>query len=338
QPPQAPTPAPTPAPNPGPAQSAPAKPGSAWERNSMLAPIQIESLTLTPVIVNKPPSAKEQVDMLVLDEAMAAKKVKIREVSSEDVNSLTLINSADQPVFVLAGEVIIGGKQDRIIGTNIVIPPKSTQDVPVFCVEHGRWDNSSKEFTSARALAHGRLRGKANYENQSEVWSEVATKNAQRKTKTATDTYRKVAVQQSDGTLRNWEKRIGDALGKLPAADRERMVGYVIALNGKVATVDVFQSPTLFRKLEPKLVKSYATEALDVTAAKDAKPPTQQAVYDFMADADKAAEEHAYESRASASKKYKGERAAKAKVQWKPTADAAPPAAAPSVYENYQAK
>jgi hypothetical protein len=307
------------------------------EKAALLAPIQVDSLTLTPIVATAAPTGK-QLEVLTLDEAMPAKHVRIRESESESVNHLTMINSSDKPVFVLAGEVIIGGKQDRIIGANTVIPAKSTQVVPVFCVEHGRWDNSGKEFATARALAHGRLRGKANYEAQGDVWQEVATKNGQRNTKNSSDTYRHVAAQQSDGTLKHWQKRVDDALAKVPPADRARMIGYVIALNGKVATVDMFQSPALFKKLEGKLVKSYVTEAIDIATAKDVKPPTAKEVKEFMFDADKAAEVQAYETSASSAKMYKGSRASKAKVQLKSAPNAAPAAADPSVYENYQAK
>jgi hypothetical protein len=242
-------------------------------------------------------------------------------------------------VFVMAGEVIIGGKQDRIIGRNTVIPAKTTQEVPVFCVEHGRWDGKTKEFTTAKALAHGRLRGQASYAAQQDVWNEVAAKNKARKTETASGTYRQVAQQQSDGTLATMEKQIEAALAKLPAADRTRMVGYAVALNGVVATVDLFGSPALFKKLETKLVRSYLTEAVDIAARKDVRPPSAADVKSFMADADKAAEQKAYDTAAAATVINSGARASKAKVDYKPKAGDAPPSAAtpPALYENYQA-
>ncbi|HLL25299.1 MAG TPA: DUF6569 family protein [Kofleriaceae bacterium] len=310
-------------------QAAPAKDPLAGTR--LLESIQVDSLTLTPIVATAPTSSKT--DVLVLDEAMASNKVRIKELASEDVNSLTFINKSQQPVFLLAGEVIIGGKQDRIIGMNTIIPANTTQTVPVFCVEHGRWDNSSKEFTSAKALAHGRLRGKASFAAQGDVWSEVADKNERRKTKSSTDTYRQIAQQQTDGSLKTWQKRVDQALAKVPAADRANMIGYVVALNGKVATVDMFQSPTLFKKLESKLVTSYVTEAVDLVATKDAKPPTPKQVYEFIDDAEQAAEESAYSTRAAKSLKKSGRVTGKAKV-----VDAAAPDSAPAVYQNYQAK
>lgn len=326
-----------PPPKPAPPTKVTAK--DAMAGSKMLAPIQVDSLTLTPIVAEtKTAATGPKVDVLVLDEAMASKKVRIKELESETVNTLTFINKSEQPVFILAGEVIIGGKQDRIIGTNTIIPANTTQTVPVFCVEHGRWDNSSKEFTTAKALAHGRLRGKASLmSSQSEVWDEVAKTNETKKTKSSTDTYRQVAQKQTDGSLQKWSKKVDEALAKVPATDRANMIGYVVALNGKVATVDMFQSPALFKKLEPKLLKSYVTEAVDVVTAKDVKPPTQEQVYNFIDDAEAAADEEAYSTAASKSFKKSGKTAGKSSV--KSSIDmASPTTSAPDVYKNYQAK
>ncbi|TMQ06991.1 MAG: hypothetical protein E6J91_36755 [Deltaproteobacteria bacterium] len=317
-------------------------PAALSDHTALLAPIQVQSLTLTPIVATGPAGTDED-QLLVLDEAMAAKQVRIQEIADGSVNSLTFINKAGHPVFVMAGEVIIGGKQDRIIGRNTVIPPNTTQAVPVYCVEHGRWTGETKEFTTAKALAHGRLRGKASYAAQQDVWNEVSAKNAARKTTNASDTYRKVAQQQSDGTLAEMEKQVDAALGKLPAADRSRMVGYAVALNGAVATVDVFGSPALFKKVETKLVRSYLTEAVDIAVARDIKPPTATDVKTFMADADKSAEQKSYDTSAAETVVGSGMRASKAKVGYKlrkapPNAEAKPDKAAPTVYENYQAK
>jgi hypothetical protein len=312
------------------------------DKTKLLAPIQVESLTLTPIVTTDK-KKDDNPSLLVLDEAMSKKLVRIHEVNDGDVNNLTLTNKSDQPLFLLAGEVIIGGKQDRIIGSNTIIPAKKTQTVPVFCVEHGRWEGNTKEFTSAKALAHGRLRGRANFDTQSDVWAEVAAKNELRKTKSSTDTYRKVATQQADGSLgKQWEKQIDTALGKLAADDQKRLVGFAVSVNGKVASVDVFESPTLFKKLQGKLVRSYITDAIDVKKAKDVKAPTTQDVNAFIADAEKAKKEYAFETDLATGEMQKGEKAAKARVMLKAAPKAAGAAAdadeAKPVYETYQAR
>lgn len=320
-----------------PTPTPPTTPATLSARTTFAEPITVESLTLTPILA-KESASKES--LIVLDEAMKKKLVRIHEVEGGQVNNLTLTNKSDQPLFLLAGEVIIGGKQDRIIGSNTIVPPNKTQDVPVFCVEHGRWDNSSKEFTTANALAHGRLRGRANYDTQSDVWAEVADKNEKRQTKSSSDTYRHVAQQQASGSLAgDWEKKINASLAKLPS--KSQLVGFAVSVNGKVATIDVFDNPALFAKLQGKLVRSYITEAIDVKADKAAKAPTAADVDAFIAEAEKAAEQRAFETDLASTSIQKGEKAAKARVMYKPAKKAAADeAAAPAatVYENYQVR
>src|ERR1043165_1748203 len=295
-----------------PQPQAPADPSAISDHTALLAPIQVQSLTLTPIVATGAAKDGQDDQLLVLDEAMSAKQVKIQEIADGSVNNLTFVNQADHPVFVMAGEVILGGKQDRIIGRNTVIPAKTTQSVPVFCVEHGRWNGETKDFATARALAHGRLRGQASYADQQDVWNEVAAKNQLRKTESSSGTYRRVAQQQSDGTLAAMEKQVDEALARIPAADRSRMVGYAVALNGAVATVDLFGSPALFKKLETKLVRSYLTEAVDIRAKANIAPPTTAEEKTFMADADKAAEARSYDTGAAETVVNTGQRAYKA--------------------------
>ena len=302
---------------------------------ALLDPIQVGSLTLTPIIATDAGMPKHDVEVLTLDEAFTQKVVAITEQGS--VNNLTLTNKDQRPLFMLAGEVIIGGKQDRIIGQNTVIAGNTTQSVPVFCVEHGRWGGSTDEFTSGKALAHGRLRGKANFAGQQAVWNEVSEKNAERKTTNATDTYRDVAAQQSNGTLAASETQIATGLAKIAAAERARMIGYIVALNGKVATVDRFSSPRLFTKLENKLVRSYLTESVDVVAVPNIQPPTTVDVQSFMSDADKATQEPAYESSEATTAHYLGKRAAKAQVDLKPSSKRGMAKSA-KMFETYQVK
>jgi hypothetical protein len=306
-----------------------ADPKTLLEKAKLADPITVESLTLTPLIATDAETLPVD-DLLTLDETMPKGQVKIVEFNEGDVNNLTFSNKSEHPVFLLAGEVIIGGKQDRIIGQNTVIPAKKTQQVPVFCVEHGRWTGETKEFASAKALAHGRLRTQATFEGQQAVWDEVASKNVARKTTSHSDTYRAIAQQQTSGSMNDWEKKIDGALEKLSADDAKHLVGFAVAVNGKVATIDLFQSPALFKKLEGKLVRSYITEAVDTKTDKAAKAPSSADLKSFAADAEKAKTETAYDTDRASTVMKKGVHAAKSTVNYK-RADAPAAAVAPSV-------
>lgn len=246
------------------------------------------ALALVPIATTAPADD----DYLVLDEAMAEGLVRVSERGP--VNSLTLENRADRPLFLLAGEVILGGKQDRIIGKNTIITAHATVELPVFCVEHGRWSGRQATFASAGVLAHSALREKASFDDQGEVWEEVASKNHKRRTTNPTDTYRATAAQQTGAELGAWDEALDVQLRALPAEARAAVVGYAVALGGEVVAVDVFDSPRLFARLDRKLRRSYYAEAIDVAAPAGATAPTIDAVRAFLWRAEAAPAEPVY--------------------------------------------
>ncbi len=257
------------------------------EHTRVGAPLTYKNLTLIPIFNRV--AAKDVANYLTLDEAFDQKLVRVRELTDESVNQLSLENKSDRPLFVMSGEVILGGKQDRIIGKDRLIPAKKTLAVDVFCVEHGRWTEDQKDkrdFRSAKVMAHTSLRLKAAYDTQSDVWQEVASKNAQRKTENDTDTYRAVtADKQVARSVRAYADYFGPALAKL--ADADKLVGFVVVMNGQLVGVESFGSPRLFAKLRDKLLRSYYTEAMDLPAPADAavlaRVPSAKDVRDFVA-------------------------------------------------------
>ena len=97
--------------------------------------------------------------------------------NSGRVNELTLTNKSDQPLILLAGEIVSGGKQDRVVGRDRIIPAHSDPvALGVFCVEPHRWQATSTQFDSLPfSLAQPSVRSKAMAsQNQQEVWNEVA--------------------------------------------------------------------------------------------------------------------------------------------------------------------
>jgi hypothetical protein len=268
------------------ARADPSPPAELDDGRAMLSPITHGNLTLFPVVATVTP--KKKVDYLVLDEGMNEKLVVVKEATDGgDVNNLTLVNTSSRPLFLMAGEVVIGGKQDRIIGKNTIVAPKTTETVPVFCVEHGRWSGRKADFQSAEALAHTELRKKASFADQGEVWAEVSAKNAKRKVSNDTDTYRQVArSKEVSGSVASYERAFGRALARRDA----RQIGFVVALDGKVVAIETFGTPGLYRKFEKKLLRSYFVEAIDHqnAGAEPLAAPKAAAAADFAARANKA--------------------------------------------------
>jgi ARG/rhodanese/phosphatase superfamily protein len=239
------------------------------------APLSHKNLTLLPLVG---PAAGGDDDYLVLDEGMDKGLVKVHErEGGGSVNQLVVENKGKKPLFLMSGEVILGGQQDRIIGKDVIIPPSQRKEVAVFCVEHGRWQGGAA-FASGKAMAHAKLRSTANYDdNQGAVWAEVAEKNKVRGTENETGTYRRVATD--DKTVKPYADALGVALAAAP--DHDRIVGVAVALNGKVVAIEQFATPRLFGKVRDKLLRSYYVEALDAPTDAAAKPPVAADVVAF---------------------------------------------------------
>ena len=85
-------------------------------------------------------------------------------------------------------------------------------------------------------------------------------------------------------SIASWDKEITGKLAAIAAADRTRMVGFAVALNGEVVAVDQFDSPSLFAALSPKILRSYITEAIDNPVRLDAPVVTPELVRSFLAE------------------------------------------------------
>jgi len=211
------------------------------------------------------------------------------------VNELALVNRSGKKLLLLAGEVVVGGKQDRIVQEDRLVPPVSVPvALNVFCVEHGRWTprnagyNSGGgsashpsvaaapedgKFSSLGAVAHPKLRAAAQDKKvQGEVWKEVSANNAKLGTSNGTDTYQEVYASKRVGT------RMEDYVRAL---EREVLqpgvVGVVVARNGKAVWADVFANHRLFASYWPKLLKSYVVDALGDDTS-DARPSAADAL------------------------------------------------------------
>ena len=247
---------------------------------------------------------------ITLDEALRTKTVVLREQgtgSGQDrarVNELEIQNKSDQWLYIQAGDVIQGGKQDRTIGTDVAIPPHSKpQPISAFCVEHGRWtpESGGMAFESNTALlGSSKLKKSIQGEkNQSAVWAEVAAQetkareslqanpNVSARALSTTGTYN--AIVQNSEIRAERADYVNSLLPQLEK--RSDLVGIVVAINGEFTAADVYASSALFQKLARKLVESYALEALlarKLQGASSAAAPSKEAALSFLTDVSRA--------------------------------------------------
>ncbi len=193
------------------------------------------------------------------------------------VNELVLVNDSARPLILLAGEVVSGGKQNRVIGADLVVSPKSDPlPLTVFCVEHGRWSAGSAAFGSARLMAHPEVRKQAQmHKSQQGVWDSVARSAVAAAAPSPTSDYAEVLNSPrarlewgkvASSIQTDYERELRQQLGGRDA------VGVVVAINGELVWSDVFSSASLFRKYWPKLLRSYVVEAQSRRGQSDRAP------------------------------------------------------------------
>jgi ARG/rhodanese/phosphatase superfamily protein len=233
-------------------------------------PILAYNLAVVPLHTRKAPPYD---DYTVLEEAQAGGKVVVREVGEGDVPELSVRNKDERPLYLLGGEVVLGGKQDRMVQSDEVLDAGERRRIPVVCVEQGRWDGESLTFQPGLAVAHPDLRRAALFSEQGAVWGEVARKSQVSGVSSPTGTYRRVL---QDAKIRQRIAQYLDELqAKLPRDDR--MAGLAVAINGELEVVDVFDSPRLYGKLERKLLASYVLAALEKQPARGERAEQTQA-------------------------------------------------------------
>lgn len=253
----------------------------------VLPAIRRGNLAIFPVVSGKSYNTSE---LLTLDEGIRTGVVIVTEAGSgrglvrgehplpyrggAEVNRLVLYNNSARPLLLLAGEIVTGGKQDRVIGADRIVPAKGgPMDLSVFCVEPGRWVESSAKFGSMAAqMAQPSVRMPAMAEqNQQAVWDHVRASNAavagslsaseSRGDVAHTSSYAKVfASPPVQAKLEEYGGHAGEE-AILNALRDKGAVGVVVAVNGNVEWADVFASTDLLAKYWPKLMRSYVAEA-----------------------------------------------------------------------------
>jgi len=211
--------------------------------------------------------AGEPRDYLTLDEALAAGTASVTEVSQGgSVPELLFRNRGDKAVFLLDGEELVGAKQNRILNISILAPAHKDIVIPVSCVEAGRWSHSRPDFMTASRAQFSESRAKRSAQvsadiarsgsrrsDQGEVWQDISMKMHSLGSRSATQAVER-AFEDHEGRLREY-------VAKMSAADGQ--VGAVFGIAGRIAGVELFDNPEICAALLPKIIRSYALDAID---------------------------------------------------------------------------
>jgi hypothetical protein len=215
-------------------------------------------------------------EFLVLEEALSDGRACLYETGV--VGELEIENLAELDLFLQAGDMVKGGRQDRTLGADLIVPAHSGRmRIPAFCIEQGRWAqrhnesvavfSASTEAVASKALRVALRKGKS----QAAVWHEVAQLQSKLQesvdaTVNAAESPTSLQLSMEAASVR---RQIDDYLVSLAQASEvhPEVSGYAFAINGQLNGAELYATPALFQKLWPKLLRAAATEALAESGA-----------------------------------------------------------------------
>jgi len=237
-------------------------------RLQIAPPQQFRNLTLFPLLLPGPPFPPQ--DYILLEDGIAQRLVRVTEIhAAGSVPELAITNDASLPVLLIDGEELLGSKQNRVLNLSILVPAKHKCVIPVSCVEAGRWRVTSDEFQTADHFLYAGARSQrvsqvtramrtngSRLSNQEAIWDELAAKAARLDTKSDS---RAVAAIYS---------RHASSLEEFARAFHchDRQAGAAFAISGSIAGLDLFDHPDTAQRFFPKLLRSFALDALDTPA------------------------------------------------------------------------
>jgi hypothetical protein len=256
-------------------------------------PLCSGALTLAPLLPADG-NVKRQTGYLPLEEALRRKLVVISEQAQAQVPELLATSTAETPVILVGGEQVVGGLQNRVLNTTILVAAKSELRIPVTCVEAGRWHESYENYEApttstgtdgdetqppataqadrrafaAEEAAYSSLRklhakavtaslsaGGGHRSDQSAVWSEVQERMA------SSAAYSPSGAMHAMYRAPERAKKLKETMDGLRRP--EGALGFVAALGSDVLGAELFTDEALADAYWEKLARTYAVEALD---------------------------------------------------------------------------
>jgi len=244
------------------------------------APTVVGSLAVFPLIADRSPSVRYISFAEAVQQGLTVKELP----GGASVNDLVITNPLDLPVLLYEGEEVLGAQQNRTFDVSVLVAAASVLQVPVSCVEAGRWEGGRHDeaFAPAPQTANPRLRQMKNTQVrasvaaglearaiQGEVWREVA------------ETAGRHGVNSRTGAMHDVFERRREQLDAV--ANHVQMccsqVGMLAAIGGRFVVLDHVSEVEAFAALHGPLVQGYALDALE---APKATPPSIEDAREFI--------------------------------------------------------
>jgi hypothetical protein len=237
---------------------------------TLAAPQRHESLTLFPLIARGPAELPYE----LMADAINAGTLRITEVGSGTVPELYAVHEGDVPVLILDGEQLIGARQNRMTNRSILLPAHAKTNIPVSCMEQGRWHFQSDHFTHADQHAPSKVRRRTREREalnvnagiaasphvlsqaQGDVWGAIAEKSA------------KMGFRSPTGALNEMYADRGTDLAKYAAAFPlvAGQIGLLAYLGDAPLGMDLIGCTRIYGRVHDRLMRGYVIDAMGETA------------------------------------------------------------------------
>jgi len=208
-----------------------------------------------------------KLEYLTLAEAIRLDVARVSEISDGgSVPELLFENSADLPVLILDGEELLGAKQNRTVNLTILAPAGKTIKIPVSCVEAGRWRRDSTHFVMSdrhhmarsrasrtEAVSCSLQRDGSRRSDQGRVWADISAKAARMEAPSATQAMAEI-FDRHRTSLESYVNAFSPG---------ESQIGALLAIGSEIVGLDLFDRPSTLAAVLPKLVRSYAIDAME---------------------------------------------------------------------------
>jgi hypothetical protein len=176
----------------------------------------------------------------------------------DNINVVIIENKSSKPLQIRSGEILVGGRQDRVFVKDTIIPAYSgPYTISVYCIEENRWSKYEKKFNYGGHTSSGLQRLIDSSSNQTIIWNEIRkwlkTSN-QKSSSFAAFLHQKKVADSANMYVKYF-------LQKFSQIDSS-VVGLIASSGNKILGADIFVSPAFFYQSLAYLLEKYSLEAI----------------------------------------------------------------------------
>ena len=235
---------------------------------------------------------------ILLTDAINTSLVEITEKDGGTVPTLIARNSANDAVLILDGEQLIGAKQNRMTNRTILLPARSETEIPVYCMEQGRWQHHTPSMSTKPHFSPSKVRRyartvEADHSERGEMASPQMLSQAQGGVwNEIREVACKIGAQSPSGALDHAydvaQDSIDTWLTHFPAVPQQ--VGLLAMIGNQPLGVDVIGGANLYSRLHQRFLYGYVMDALTTDVNATSLPPvTGEEYLDRVRTADRSA-------------------------------------------------